>query len=357
MIRTAIIGAGIGREHLEGYRALPGRFEVTTLCDLDLDRARSVAADRIGVTDDLDAVLADDGIDLVDVCLPPHLHVPVSTRALQAGRHVVCEKPLALSLADCDALIGTAATAGRRVFPVFQYRYGIAMAQMRALLEAGLAGRPFAAALETHWNRGPDYYAVPWRGTWAGESGGAVLSHAIHNHDLLLSVFGDAAALSASTATRVNGIETEDCAAILIEHDTGALSTSSITLGAASDTTRLSFTFEGFTATSGTAPYRPAAEGWTFTARAPTAQSEIDAVLADVAPPLAGFAGFFEAIADALEGRGGREVTLQDGRRSIELVTAAYQSARTGGRVALPLSEAAPLYRSWLPAMDRHATA
>jgi predicted dehydrogenase len=357
MIRVAIIGAGIGREHLEGYRALPDRFAVTTLCDLDLDRARSVAGDGIVVTDDLDAVLADDALDLIDVCLPPHLHVPVSTRALAAGKHVVCEKPLALSLAECDALIGAAAAADRRVFPVFQYRYGIAMTQMRALIEAGLAGRPFAAALETHWNRGPDYYSVPWRGTWAGEAGGAVLSHAIHNHDLLLSVFGNAVALSANTATRVNGIETEDCAAIAFEHDTGALSTSSITLGAATDASRLSFTFEGFTATSGSAPYKPAAEPWTFTARAPFAQAEIDAVLADLTAPHTGFAGFFEAIADALAGKGGREVTVLDGRRSIELVTAAYQSARMGGRVALPLSEASPLYRSWLPEMGRHATA
>ncbi|SPJ26175.1 Gfo/Idh/MocA family protein [Palleronia abyssalis] len=350
MIRVAIIGTGIGREHLAGYDTLPDRFTVTTLCDLDLDRARGVAGDRpIAVTDDLDAVLDDEAIDLIDVCLPPHLHVPTATRALQAGKHVVCEKPLALSLAECDALIGAAAIADRRVFPVFQYRYGIAMAQIRALKAANLAGRPFAASVETHWNRGPDYYANPWRGTWKGEAGGAVLSHAIHNHDLLCTIFGNATAISASTATRVNGIETEDCAAILIEHDTGALSTSSITLGAATDTTRMQFTFQGFTATSGSAPYAPVSTPWSFTARDPYTQADIDAVLADLDTPRAGFAGFFHAIADALEGDAGREVTLQDGRQSIELVTAAYHSARTGQRVSLPLTEAAPLYRSWLP--------
>ncbi len=351
MIRVAIIGTGIGAQHLAGYRALPGRFAVTTLCDLDTARAKSVAGDdpAMAITADLDAVLADPEIDLIDVCLPPHLHFPVSKAALEAGKHVVCEKPLVRSLAEADALIAVAEAAGKQVFPVFQYRYGPGTQQIRALIDAGLAGKPFAASLETHWNRGPDYYAIPWRGTWAGESGGAVLGHAIHNHDLLCSVFGPIAELSASTATRVNDIETEDCGAILMVHENGALSTSSITLGAATDTTRLRFTFEGFTAESGTAPYAPAEDLWTFTARAPHDQAAIDAVRDGLEAPLAGFAGYFDAIADALEERGGREVTLQDGRRSIELVTAVYEAARTGQRVSLPLSKAAPLYESWLP--------
>ncbi|SFD88460.1 Gfo/Idh/MocA family protein [Roseivivax sediminis] len=351
MIRAAILGAGIGAQHLAGYRASPDRFEVRYLCDLDTARARAVAGDdlSIAVTDDLDAVLADPEVDLVDVCLPPHLHVPVATRVLEAGKHAICEKPIARSLAEADTLIEAEARAGKRIFPVFQYRYGLATAQMEALAGAGLAGTPFTASLETHWNRAAAYYDNPWRGTWARELGGAVLGHAIHNHDLLLSVFGPVAELSASTATRVNPIETEDCGAILMVHDSGALSTSSITLGAATDESRLRFTFAGFTAESGTAPYAPAAEGWRFTARPPYTQGDIDAVLAQVAPPLTGFAGYLAAIADALEGRGDRTVTLADGRRSIEFVTAVYQAARTGARVALPLDEAAPLYHGWLP--------
>lgn len=350
MINVAIIGAGIGAEHLRGYRALPDRFAVRSFCDLDLDRVgKAVGAESIGVTNDLDQVLADPQIDLVDICLPPHLHFPVAKRALEAGKHVVCEKPMVRSLAEADALIAVAEATGRQVFPVFQYRYGIATAQIRALIDASLAGKPFAAALETHWNRGPDYYAVPWRGTWAGESGGAVLGHAIHNHDLLAAVFGPIETLSAITATRVNEIETEDCGAIVMSHENGAVSTSSITLGAATDTSRLRFTFEGFTAESGSAPYAPAAEPWTFIARAPFEQAAIDEVLAGVTEPLTGFAGFFEAVAEALEGQPGRAVTIRDGRRSIEFVTAVYRAARTGQRVTLPLEPDAPLYDSWLP--------
>lgn len=356
MIGVAIIGAGIGREHLAGYRALPDQFAVRWLIDLDTARAAEVAVGdpRIAIAADIAAALADPQVDLVDVCLPPHLHVPVSVQALQAGRHVVLEKPIAPSLAECDLLEAAAKDAGRQVFPVFQYRYGPATAALDALIAAGLAGAPQVAALETHWNRGADYYAVPWRGTWAGERGGAVLGHAIHNHDLLCRYFGAPAAVSASLATRINPIETEDCAAIAIRFANGALATSSVTLGAAGDQTRLRFVFSGLTATSGDLPYAPAMGQWRFVARDPARQGAIDAILAGLDPQApAGFAGYFAAIAQALASRPGSEVTLLDGRRSIELVTAIYAAARCGKEVALPLTFGSDFYASWLPEQDR----
>lgn len=351
MITVAIIGAGIGKEHLAGYRALPDLYTVKVLCDLDLERARLSAGDdqAIAVHSDTQLLLDDPTIDLIDICLPPHLHFDVTIAALEAGKHVVCEKPLVRSVREVDLIIEAAAKAQRQVFPVFQYRYGHGLEQVQALVQAGLAGKAYTASLETHWNRDADYYAVSWRGTWEGESGGAVLGHAIHNHDLLTYVLGPIASLSAMTATRVNAIEVEDCAAISFEMESGALATSSITLGAGDDTSRLRFVFEGFTATSGSEPYAPGKGEWTFVAREPTKQAQIDAVLASLSSEHQGYAGFFEAIASALDGHPGREVTLADGRRSIELVTAVYQAARTGKRVALPLGEDAALYAGWQP--------
>ncbi len=241
------------------------------------------------------------------------------------------------------------AQAGKQVFPVFQYRYGLAIRQLSALMDAGLAGRAYTASAETHWSRNSDYYAVPWRGTWAGEACGALLGHAIHAHDLLCHVLGPMAEVQAFTATRVNPIETEDCAAVTMRTQNGALITSSVTLGAATDTTRLRLCFEGFTAESGTAPYTPAEDTWRFTARDPAGQAAIDAVPAKGAEPLSGLAGFLEAVADALAGQGAGAVSFADGRRSIELVTALYASARSGSPVSLPLSSDMPLYDGWLP--------
>ncbi len=351
MIRVGILGAGIGQQHLDGYRALPDRYEVRWMCDLDTARAEMALGGVAGptVTDDPEQVLGDPDVDLVDVCLPPHLHLPFALKALAAGKHVVCEKPLVPSLADCDALAEAEAASAGRIFPVFQYRYGPATTALDALIAAGLTGQPQVASLETHWNRGADYYAVPWRGTWAGERGGAVLGHAIHNHDLLCRYFGPIAHVQAELATRVNPIETEDCAALTLRFDNGALATSSATLGAAGDTSRLRMVFADLTAESGDVPYAPAMGDWTFAARDPSKQADVDAVVAAQKQGFDGFAGYFAAIADALDGRAGREVTLKDGRASIELVTAVYLAAHHAKGVALPLTFGAEFYRSWLP--------
>ncbi|MDG4646839.1 Gfo/Idh/MocA family oxidoreductase [Roseibacterium sp. SDUM158017] len=351
MIRVAILGAGIGAEHLTGYRALPDRFEVATLCDLDLDRARVVTAadSAIRLTGDIDAVLADPDIGLVDVCLPPHLHARVAIAALEAGKHVICEKPLARSLSEVDAIGAAMMGSGKMLFPVFQYRFGPAFAALDALVEAGLAGPPVAASLETHWNRDAGYYAVPWRGTWAGEAGGAVLGHAIHSHDLLCRFFGPVAVVQAQLATLANPIETDDCAAIALRFANGSLATSSVTLGAARDETRMRLVFRDLTATSDTVPYSPATGVWRFDTRHPERQEEVDRIVAAHSGARPGFAGYLDAVAESLAGRASAAVSFEDGRASIELVTAIYASARTGEAVSLPLGPAHPFWNGWQP--------
>ncbi len=352
MIRVAILGAGIGAEHLQGYRALPEVFEVACICDLDLARARSIAGD-VAVTGDVDAVLADPTVDLIDICLPPHLHVPMTLRALAADKSVICEKPLATSLAEVDQIEAAQAQSAGQVFPVFQYRFGRAMSQLQALQEAGLAGAPQMASLETHWARRADYYAVPWRGTWAGERGGAILGHAIHAHDLLGVLFGPVASVNAQLATRINPIETEDCAAISFRMANGALATSSVTLGGADDTTRIRLVFEGLTATSGTSPYAPMDQDWVLQARDPAEQAQVDALVAGTSQGLAGFAGLLAEVARAMAGQPNRAVTLADGRASIALITALYASARADGApVACPVGPGHPLYAGWQPEGD-----
>ena len=357
MIRVAIIGAGIGREHLRAYLQLPDDYVVPVLCDLDQARATKVIATEgadpgvTHITSDFEAVLVRSDIDLIDICLPPHLHFEMSMRALAAGKHVVCEKPLVSSLRDADALIAAATSAGRILTPVFQYRYGPQVAKLRALIDAGFAGKPLVASIETHWRRDADYYDNPWRGTWKGEQGGAVLGHAIHNHDLLCAMLGPVKRLSAFTATGVNDIEVEDCAAISFEMESGALVTSSITLGAATDTSRFRFVFENLTAESDLLPYAPADGTWTFTARNRD-QAEVDAFLANQPATPVGFVGFFAALANTLQGDATNAVVAMDGRRSLELVSAIYTSARNGRMVDLPLGVNAASYDGWLPEKD-----
>ncbi len=354
-ITVAIIGAGIGQKHYDAYCALPDLFDVRAICDVNHGRISAFlppdSATRCET--DFQAVLDDPEIDLIDICLPPFLHFDFTKRALLSGKHVTCEKPLCNSVAEVDALIEISKTTGKMVFPVFQYRFGTGFSQLIALQDAGIAGKPYVASIETHWNRDAAYYAVDWRGTWSGEQGGAILGHSIHMHDLISFVLGPVKSVYAALDTRVNPIEVEDCAALAITMENGAVVTSSVTLGAATDTTRLRFCFDGLTAESGTQPYTPAEDTWTFWARAPQDQARVDEIVEHTRAKHQGQTGLSFEIYNALMGKQTRCVDLTDARRSIEFVTAVYHSARTGHPVALPITAEHPLYREWIPSDNR----
>ncbi|ROU03664.1 Gfo/Idh/MocA family protein [Histidinibacterium lentulum] len=347
-VRAAIVGAGgIGTQHAAAMAEIPDAIRLTNVCDTNDTLAETLSAKTGAGAATLDAILADPAVDLVDICLPPALHVPVALRALEAGKHVICEKPVAGSMADIARLQSATETAGRELFPVFQYRYGPAFRHLAALDAAGLLGAPRVASLDTHWSRGADYYAVPWRGTWEHEMGGAVLGHAIHIHDLIGRAFGQITEVAALTDTLVNPIETEDCAALALRTARGGLVSSSITLGAAGDESRLRLVYERATVESARIPYAPGSVAWTVTARDPEDQAAIDAV--PVPEGLDWFAGYLADVAARIENRPNTAVTLAEGAASIELVTAIYRSARTGERVRLPLEPGSLLWDGWRP--------
>jgi predicted dehydrogenase len=348
--RVAVIGAGIGAAHVEGYRDNAEGYEVAVICDLDTARAGALAATVPGAVLEAsyDQVLARQDIDLVDICLPPSLHLATIEAALAAGKHVLCEKPLVASLVEVECVMHTAEQAGRAVVPVYQYRYGNGLARLRRLIEAGVTGKPLVASIETHWNRQPAYYDVRWRGRKATELGGAMLGHAIHAHDLLTFTLGPVRRVFAKVATRVNPIETEDCAAICLEMESGALVTSSVTLGAAEELSKLRFCFAELTAENpGVPPYRPAEGDWRFVARGARRQGEIDAVLAGFVPHRESFAGLIEALHPALAGTAPWPLTLQDAYRSLELASAIYYSSASNTAVELPLAPDHPVRAGW----------
>src|SRR6516165_7422087 len=152
-VRVAVVGSGIGRLHVEAYRSLPEHFEVVAICDMDLARARAVAEAQ-----EVPRVLAD--------------------------YHDL------LRVTDVDRVIAAAKQARGRVMPIFQYRFGHGIEKLRRLVEAGVAGPAYLTTVETAWRRRAAYYAVPWRGRWATELGGTIVSHAIHAHDLVGYVLG-----------------------------------------------------------------------------------------------------------------------------------------------------------------------
>ena len=352
-LNVAVIGCGIGRAHLaEGYAALPDQFRVLALCDLDPARLATVGAEFAipRRTASFDEVLAMPDIDIIDICTPPTLHFPQTMAALAAGKQVICEKPLAGSLAEVDALIAAERGARGRVMPIFQYRYGDGIQKAHRIIARGAAGRAYLGTAETAWNRGADYYAVPWRGQWKTELGGVLVTHAIHLHDMLTWLMGPVATVSGRIATRVNPIAVEDCAVASLEMASGALVALSATLGSAREISRLRLCFEHVTFESALTPYAPGNDPWQIIAASPVAQAGIDAALAGWTPGLARFAGQLAAYHAALEAGAPPPVTLADARQALELATALYASAATGLAQTLPLSRDHPKYHGWAPA-------
>ncbi len=358
-LKVGVVGSGIGASHIEAYQALPEMYEVAALCDIDAGRGRAVAEkfEIPVVVGSLDALLERD-VDVVDVCTPSGLHQAQAIAVLAAGKHAVIEKPVGKSLAEMDAVAAVEAASAGRTCPIFQYRFGHGLQKLAHLRRKGYAAAASVATAETHWYRGAAYYGqAAWRGTFDGELGGCLTTHAIHIHDILCEVMGPIASVHARTSRRLNGNETEDMGVLSLAFASGAFATSSVSLGSRQEMSRLRFVFDDLVAESGLSAYNPGHDPWTFPDDDPAAAKRIAAALADFEPQPERFVGQFHRLHGALISGGPLPVTLDDARRSVELLTAAYYSAMTGGAVPLPLALDHPFYGGWLDVMKETAMA
>lgn len=344
-----VVGVGVGRAHIKSWQELPDLFTVQAVTSVPTDAAEEIAQEYgiPHVAADFDAMCERDDIDIIDLCTPNGLHTPQALQVLAAGKHVIVEKPLAGSLADIDRLAEAEAASGKRLMPIFQYRYGDGLQKLKALHDAGLTGRAYLTTVETLWRRRPEYYAVPWRGKWETEMGGALITLAIHAHDALCYILGPVKNVSARMKTMVNEIETEDTVAASLEMADGSLATLAVTTGSPRQVSRHRFHFENLVAESNTEAYNNTADPWQFDADTPELQEQIDAVLATFEPLpyrwVAQFSLFHRTLTEGAE----QPVTIHDARMSAELLTALYHSARTGESVDLPITPEHPLYNGW----------
>jgi predicted dehydrogenase len=348
---VAIVGCGIGRAHIEGYLRHPDKFRVVALCDVD-ERRLVAVGDEFAIgrrTVSLDEILRMDDVDIIDICTPPALHVMQTLAALAAGKEIVCEKPLAGSLAEIDHIIAAEQQAPGRVLPVFQYRFGNGVQKAKRIIDSDIAGTPYLATVETAWRRTPKYYATAWRRQWDTALGGVLLSQAIHSHDLLTYLMGPVASVFSRTATRVNPVEVEDCATASLVMRNGALAALAATLGSHKELSRLRLCFEHVTFESSLAPYAPGDDPWEIIPASPEAARRIADALAGYRAAPSQFIGLMGAYHHALTMGSPLPVTLAEARQSLELVTALYHSAATGTAVTLPIEPDHPKYASWRP--------
>jgi len=348
---VGIAGVGVGKEHIAAYRELPQMFKVTAVTAATLPEAQT-AADTYHIPQavaDFDALCARDDIDIISICTPNHLHVPQALQALAAGKHVVLEKPVAGSLADVDRLLQAESDTNKRLMPIFQYRFGHGLQKLKAVQAAGLTGAAHLTTVEMMWRRRADYYAHPWRGKWETEMGGALITLAIHAHDILCYVVGPVKNVMVRMKTAVNPIETEDTVAATLEMADGSLATLAVTTGSSKEISRHRFCFQNLVAESSLGAYNNSADPWQFHGDTPEIQAQIDAVLANFEPLPERFVGQFYRFYQALTQGTTLPVTLADARLSTELLTALYHAARTETAVTLPITANHPLYDGWQP--------
>lgn len=345
-----IVGLGVGAAHADGFNRLPDDYEVVVVADPDDGRVDFVRSftDAEGASG-LEDVLARDDVDVVSLATPPFLHLDQVSAILRAGKHAICEKPLVGSLAHVDELAAVEDETGRWVMPIFQYRYGRGLQKLLHLIDAGVTGRCHTVSVDVSWRRRPEYYEVPWRGRHATELGGILLSHCVHALDMVTLAVGHPTRAFARTTTRVNAIETEDCASVSLELPDGGFATMSATLGSPDEISRHRFSFERLSAESNTAAYENHRDPWTFVADSEADQAAIDEVLAAFEPQAELYKGQFARLAAAVRAGDPPPVTLADARASLELLTALYWSADQGVDVALPIARTHDFYGGWQP--------
>lgn len=230
-IRCGIIGSGvIAPLHAASYLMQEG-VEVAWACDLVEEKARALAAkfNIANVTTDYHDVLADDEVDCISVCTDHASHSPITVAALEAGKHVLCEKALAAKPAGLDAMLAAHEAHPQCIFGgVFQHRFDGINVVVRRMIADGDFGDLLTAGVHVRCLRTNEYYrADRWRGTWAEEGGAVLINQAIHFLDTMLWLTGGSAAACGAYANLTHGevIETEDTVAASFRLRCGALAT------------------------------------------------------------------------------------------------------------------------------------
>ncbi|WP_353808990.1 Gfo/Idh/MocA family protein [Agromyces sp. SYSU T00194] len=354
LLRAAIVGTGaIAHAHAEALRALG--VPIVGVAD-HVREAADAFAERFGaeaVYDDLAAMLAGARPDVLHVCTPPGVHAEQAIAALDAGVHVVCEKPAALSLAQLDEMTAAADRNDRRLVVVFQQRTGTAAAHVQSLLASGVFGRPLVATCQTLWYRDPAYFAVPWRGKWATEGGGPTLGHGIHQIDLLAWLLGDWTSVRGDLWRLDRETQTEDVSTATIGFANGAVAqvitsavspreTSSIRI----DTERATITVDHL--------YGHGHEHWRITPAPGVDEAEVAAwALPDLEEASDHLPFLRDAYASFAPGAA-PAATLAAPARSFELVTAIYSSAAHDGARVTPATLREDAAR--LASLESHVT-
>jgi len=340
MIRFGLLGCGrIAKRHSE---LLGGghidRASLVAVCDPVRARA-DVIASKFGVAAhyDIDEFLARKDVDAVAVLTPSGMHPEHVIASARAGKHVVVEKPMALRLQDADEMIRACDEAGVKLFIVKQNRFNVPVVKAREALEAGRFGKLILGTVRVRWCRDQAYYDQDkWRGTWAYD-GGVLTNQASHHVDMLEWFFGDVVSVHARAVTALAKIETEDTAVATLKFRNGALGIIEATTAARPTDLEGSLSILGEKGTVEIAGFAVnQIRHWRFVDELASDKDVVEKF--SVNPPNVygfGHQAYYEHVIDCLINQRAALVDGLEGRKSLELISALYESIETGEDVAL----------------------
>lgn len=342
MINFALLGCGrIAKRHAEllGTGQIAGA-RLAAVCDVRPERAQEFGA-RYGVPsfDSLPDMLREPGIDVVSVLTPSGMHAEHAIAVARSRRHVVVEKPMALTLVDAEAMVSACDAAGVRLFVVKQNRFNVPVIKAREALDAGRFGRLVLGTVRVRWCRDQRYYDQDsWRGTWA-QDGGVLANQASHHVDMLGWFLGDVQSVHARGVTALAKIEAEDTAVATLKFRNGALGIIEATSAARPKDMEGSLSVLGSGGAVEIAGFAVnKIRTWQFVE--PIA-SDVEVVEKySVNPPNVygfGHQAYYEHVVDCLANGATALVDGHQGRQSLELVMALYESIASGREVSLPL--------------------
>ena len=222
----AVVGTGnIAQAHIDAIQKLPNA-RLVGVTSRSLDKAGGVAKEHgVKLYPDMNSLLRDEAVEIVTVCTPSGAHLEPAVAAAKAGRHVMVEKPLEVTVERAQEIIDAAESAGVKLATVFMSRFADAHIRLKRALEAGELGRLLQGDAYVKWYRLQGYYdSGDWRGTWRLDGGGALMNQAIHQVDLLLWLMGPVEEVFAYAGTlNHDGLEVEDTLLAVLRYQNGAL--------------------------------------------------------------------------------------------------------------------------------------
>jgi len=339
-IRFALVGCGrISANHVEALRQHAGRASLVAVCDSN-PTALQAAVDRTGAAGfaSLAELLDGSDADVVALATPSGLHPRQAVRAAQAGRHVLTEKPMATKWDEGMQMVRACRDAGVKLFVVKQNRLNPTLQRLKAAVDQCRFGRIHMVVVNVFWTRPQSYYdEAPWRGRWDLD-GGAFLNQASHYVDMLDWLVGPVDNVHAYTATQLRDIEAEDSGVMSLRLRGGGLASINVTMLTHGQNFEGSITILGERGTvrvGGVAVNQ--IQHWQFDKAQPEDAQVFDASYSPGSVYGFGHPLYYDNVIGTLRGEKHAEVDGYSGLRSLEVVIAAYRSARDGVRVGLPL--------------------